>query len=385
MTQHVATEKATMVELLRWDGVFTPAILEDWRDLLRRIPDAPVFLHPEWLGYAAAAGLERPTRLLRISLRGRALALLPLVPRGPGAWMAATPFCMDTAVRLVDPVTAPQAWQGIGTAMRRWPSLGLLSPGMINRAETLAELHAMADAGALPLCDHALDPSYLVPLAGEWPLFLAGLRPSMREKLRRGDQYLARHPDHARVTAAMTPREIAVTLEALFCLYRQRWGGQVGGSPLCPPRNAAFYRTVLPWAVAHDYGALLALSLDGRTLAVGSMLHIPEQPVAYYHFTVRDDTAERLPDALSSPGLVLTGHVIQWAIARGARALCMGRGAADYKRQLGADGRPLWQPVLARSPLAGALLPPLGEGLHILARLPVHLRHHLRRVSRRAA
>ncbi|OPZ80026.1 MAG: hypothetical protein BWY76_03466 [bacterium ADurb.Bin429] len=154
---------------------------------------------------------------------------------------------------------------------------------------------------------------------------------------------------------------------------------------MCPPRSAAFYTAVLPWAVAHDYGALLTLSLDGRTLAVGSMLHIPGLPRAYYHFTARDDTIKRLPDAISSPGLILTGQVIQWAIARGARALCMGRGAAEYKRQFGARELPLWRPVLARSPLADALLPPLGAGLRILARLPIHLRHHLSRSLRRAA
>jgi hypothetical protein len=316
-------------------------------------------------------------------LDGRPIALLPLSSPGPGVWSALAPFCMDTAIRLIDPVEEDHVWQGFAAAVSQWPSLGLLKLGALSQPASWTRLCAVASAQALPLRDDLPGPSYHVPLAADWPAFLAGLGPSMRDKLRRGHGFFARNPDRARVTLAIDPGEIDAAWDTLVRLYRLRWGHQLGGSPLCSARHVAFSRAVLQWAVAHEYGALLTLWYEGRRVAVGSMLHIPGQRIAYYHFTARDETIAPLPHALKSPGLILTGEVIHWAMGRGARTLCMGSGAADYKLLFGAREQPVWQPVLARSPLAVLLLPRLHGAVHVLTRLPVHLRYYARAVFSR--
>ncbi len=354
----------------RWGSGLTPEMRAIWRAVLARIPDAPVFLYPEWLETAAAAGMVRPAYLLQVRRDGETAMLLPLTARGPLAWAVPDPLCMDTAIRLIDPECADIAWAGVARAMRAHRGLAHLGLGRMVDEACLHGLRAAAPA-EMPLHDRPLDPSYHVPLAA-WPAYVAGLGRSMRDKLRRIETYLAAHPAEF-VAGPVDAAETAPVLDSLIRLYRRRWGGQVGGSALCDAHTADFYRTVLHWAIAHDYGALLTFRRGAQVLAAGSALHIPGQPTAYFHLMARDEDPDPLPRAVESPGIVLTTRVVQWAIARGARTLCMGRGDPGYKLLLGATPTPLWQPTLARTPLADVVLPVVQRGLHLLTRLPVHL------------
>jgi hypothetical protein len=54
-----------------------------------------------------------------------------------------------------------------------------------------------------------------------------------------------------------------------------------------------------------------------------------------------------------------------------------------YLRLIGGEDIPQWELTVARSPLAVRLLRKVDTALHIVRRLPAHLRYHLSRLGKK--
>lgn len=370
--------------VLPWDVTPDSPLLAAWLEVLARAPETQIFSHPEWLRLAAAAGVPAPGRVLVISHDDRPIGIFPLLRAHAWHWELSTFFTLDTAIAVVDPAAQDQAWAGLSAWLRRQPGAGLLALGPWGAQEETTFVREAAITQGLHVRTEVLDPSYEAPLPESWGAFLRGLGKATRDKLREVENYQAKHPGAINTGPVTDTAQIDVAITELVRLYRQRWGHQVGGSLLCDPRNAAFFRQMIHWAVARGYGALIRVAHGEQTRVVGVAFHLPGQRRAYYYTVARDLERHEGPRAMNSPGIILVAEIIRWAIERGAAVLVMGRGTAFYKERLGARPVAQYELTLASSALAGAVLPAVSRAVHVLHRLPVHLSYHARRILKRA-
>jgi CelD/BcsL family acetyltransferase involved in cellulose biosynthesis len=349
-------------------------LLDCWQTVVRHAPDTPVFARPEWVLQAVRSGVTRQAALLVAYQAGVPIGMLPVQPVIPGYWQALMPFSMSGAALAARPGMTETVWTHVAAWLRARGGPGLLT----------AELSAVGPPlpAGLAVGRHAVPPNLRVPLGESWEAFVARRGRSTRRKLNTLAARLHDGIPGLSIDIITREAEAPAAMDTLISLYRRRWADQVGGSPLCTGCNAHFLREAMRWAVSRGYGIIPVIRYHGRPIALGTVLAIPGQQTAYYHFTVRDPAGE-VPALVNSPGTALAVVVAQWAIAHGYQTLDMGRGSAGYKQLLG--GEPCGQErlSLATSPLAAAVLPRLARAGYLLQRLPLHIGYHAGRWLRR--
>jgi CelD/BcsL family acetyltransferase involved in cellulose biosynthesis len=345
-----------------------------WQQVLATMPDASPFACPEWVDLAARCGMVSATRLLIARDAGRPIAVIPIQQTGPHLWEVIAPLSMTGATMVIDPAYADLAWTQVGAWLR--------AQGVAALRMTLCGDAPPVDTPApLPGACQELSPGQVVPLAESWDAFVQGRGRSTRRKLNTLATRLQEGEPGLSIELIDQEAGADAAIADLVRLYRQRWGDQVGGSTLCAPSCADFFHRVMRWALREGHGVIPLIRYHGRTIVIGTVLAMPGQQTAYYHFTVRDTTVEA-PVLANSPGTALAVAIVRWAIARNFTQLNMGRGNNRYKQLLGGEPLPFTQRVLATSTLAASLLPGISRGLHILQRLPMHLSYRVGQLVR---
>lgn len=193
---------------------------------------------------------------------------------------------------------------------------------------TLAALRSAAEALGWKVTQTRFRPCPVLELPDDWEAYLAGLDKKQRHELRRKMRRAAEHPEGAqwRIVGSSDGLEQAVDdFIRLMAL---------------DARKAAFLTPMMQTQIKHS--ALAAHSSGWLQLAV---LDIGGQSAAGY---LNFDYGGRLwvynsfvdPEHFgSSPGWVLMGHIIRWAIDSGRDEVDFLRGGEPYKYQLGGRDR----------------------------------------------
>jgi CelD/BcsL family acetyltransferase involved in cellulose biosynthesis len=130
-------------------------------------------------------------------------------------------------------------------------------------------------------------------------------------------------------------------LEALIRLHEARWASQGQPGVLQGAALRAFHREVAQGFLARGALLLLALRLDGETIAV--LYGFQEGSTVYCYLQGFEPRFEKL-----SPGVMVVGAAVEEAVQRGARTLDFLRGKEEYKYRWGAKDRVTWRKRLRR-------------------------------------
>lgn len=362
-------------EVVPWTGTLIPQLRRDWELILSTLQRTPVFIYPECLEIAVRSEMVKLWCMLVIRKGKHTIALLPLQKRTP--WTAEVcyhPMWEDTPPVLIDPLAAEQAWRGIAHWLRDMPALGMLSLGRRHHSAQLETIQQLACAANIFPCPRPVTADMWITLPRTWEEFLAELGHATRKTIHRREHQLRRDFGAEFTMQVYTGADIPQeALEELMRLHQQRWAG-CRGSYFDAARNRTFYRELVRWAAGKGYAYLPILRINGRTIDVGTIFHIPGQDIAYAHCVARDI------DALSgnySAGTVMFTHVCRWAIEHGIRHLSLGVGSTYYKSLFGGREQAQSELFFAQSRNSANVLMKVDPGLQIVRRLPHEVKTRL--------
>lgn len=322
---------------MRAEALTTDAALDalrpEWDRLWRRAAEgATPFQSPAWLlPWWRAFGTGRP-RVATLRGDGRLLGLLPLYLLDEGSETKLLPIGVgvsDYLDALLDPDAPPDAAERLlAAALDASPeatSCDLLD---------LPPSAALRDSPAPPgWRDGGTRPAETCPVLDLPP---GATLPDVLSRSRRNALRTARNrADRAggvsiRTATADTLDEC---LDALVSLHRARWGarGEPGGV-LADPRVVALHREAAPGLLARGALRLQVLHLGGAPAAAHHALLGGCRVLLYL-------TGFDAARARESPGAILLGDLIEWALAQGWRELHFLRGGEGYKYAWGAVDR----------------------------------------------
>jgi CelD/BcsL family acetyltransferase involved in cellulose biosynthesis len=257
---------------------------------------------------------------------GSLVALLPLVAAGAATSRLVGGADVSDYLDLVCVAgREEEAWAALlgarGVAGPAW-ELHAVPAG----SPTVRALPGLAAAAGL-VADVAVEERcpILDPLPASWDAYLAGLTGKQRHELTRKMRRLERESPAARVTAAVTPDDVARRLDDFLVLHRL---SRVGKARFMDDRMEGFFRGVVT-ALAAEQGARVWL-LDTGAGPIASFVTLEwDATVGLYNSGFHPERA-----ALS-PGLVLLAHVVRDAIERGKRRFDFLRGEERYKYDFG--------------------------------------------------
>jgi len=358
-----------------WSTPLPAEAVAIWEEMSRVDREAPVFTRHEWLELAAQAGAITPWGIIVVRRNQQAVGLFPLRKRSLWTWEMLAFFSQDNPQMLIDPEHEEMAWTGLARWMAKTPAVGALSLGACSDARRVERFQRIFREQQLHVKVTPLAVSSVHSrLAANWQEFLGIIEPSHRKDLLRAERLLFRDFADARIEYLTDPDACLETLEEMICLYRRRWGETAGGCIFDNPRNVAFYRAAVHWAVKNGFAAVSTLRARGRLIVAGTKFHIPGQDMLFEQFIIR------VPDILPnrySPGLVESCHSVRWAMSLGVKTINQGAGALPYKLMFNGSAIPLQQVTAVRGRVAGLACITADRALHIIKRLPVHIRHHL--------
>lgn len=346
-------QAAALADTLRVQPIhqtIPPELQAGWLDMLGS-PDALPFIRPEWFAALCNAHLRRRWFVLTLEQQERLAALLPIEQRTPWTAEIAAPMSPATGPLLLAADAEEAFWQALAAWLRRGP-IAMLGLGRYDTAR-MQHLTALAGAHGLTPIIHTVGPVVWVSLPRTWEEYLQRLSGSHRYKVRHAESEIQRDFPAAEYAISTDLAECLPAIDDVIRLNCLRFAGEKARSYLADPQMADFYRQAMRWIIAQGYGAMCTLRIRQQTVAVVGAIHLPGHANAYYHMVGRDPQA--IPNNYS-PGFALACHVIRWAMARGAQALCLGQGSLPYKYHLGGVDTVLHEVQIARSPLAGAIL-----------------------------
>ena len=203
---------------------------------------------------------------------------------------------------------------------------------------TLASMEAIAPARGWNVSRERLSPCPVVSLDGGWEAYLARLdrkqRHELRRKLRRADEF----PEKVELRIVSPSDDIQVQMESFLTLMAF---GADKARFLQPAMRGQF--------VALTREAFICGCLHLAFLDVGGV-----PAAAFWSFDYRDrlwvyNSGFNPVYASLSPGWVLLGRLIQWAIDHGRREIDLLRGDEAYKFRLGGVERSIYRLTLTRS------------------------------------
>ncbi len=314
------------------------ALRPEWEALWRRAAaatGATPFQSPAWLlPWWRALGTGRPrAAALRGGEDGRLLGLLPLYLLAEGEetkLLSIGVGVSDYLDALLDPDAPPDAaGRLLAAALAASPEatscdLTDLPPGA-----------ALRDAPAPPgWRDEGTRPTEPCPVLALPPgAALADVLSRRRRAALRNARNRAERAGGCAVRTA-DAETLDECLGALVALHRARWDarGEPGGV-LADPRVLALHRDAAPGLLAQGVLRLQVLRLAGVPAAAHYALLGGGRRVLLY---LSGFDASR---ARESPGAILLGELIEWALANGCRELHFLRGDEGYKYTWGAEDR----------------------------------------------
>jgi CelD/BcsL family acetyltransferase involved in cellulose biosynthesis len=310
------------------------ALRPEWEALWRRAAaETTPFQSPAWLlPWWRAFGTGRPRAAALRGDGGKLLGLLPLYLLEEGSETKLLPVGIgvsDYLDALLDPDAPPDAAERLlAAALAASPEatscdLTDLPPGAALRCAPAPP--GWRDEGARPT-----EPCPVLALPPGATLSEA-LSRRRRAALRNARNRAARAGGCAIRTA--TADTLDDCLGALVALHRARWGarGEPGGV-LADPRVLALHREAAPGLLAEGALRLQVLHLGGAPAAAHYALLGGGRVLLY----LSGFDAAR---ARESPGAMLLGDLVEWALAEGWRELHFLRGDEEYKYGWGAVDR----------------------------------------------
>lgn len=316
------------------------AIEHEWAALWARVPDATPFQHPAWLVPWWRHLGEGELRLRVLREQEGLAALLPLYVHRGAARHSLFLIGIGTTDYL-DALVAPGHAEAVMAALFRsfvadgfdraeWPQLRAGSPLLCGAAPP-----GWHDAS------EAAEPCPLLVL----PDSAEGLRASIPGKTLRDLRTARRRAAEAGATFEQaTETTLDEIREALLRLHAARWAGREEPGVLAAPPVRAMHREAIPALLRNGLPWLTALRLGGEVVAVLYALADPPgraRRTLHLYLQGFDPALERL-----SPGLLLVGEALDFAMAEGFHALDFLRGQERYKAFWGATPTATFRRVL---------------------------------------
>lgn len=176
--------------------------------------------------------------------------------------------------------------------------------------------------------EEGLQPCPMITLEGDWDTYLMGLkkkqRHELRRKLRNADSYAEEVRFHILTKGDPLEESIATYIELM--------GFDPRKSEFLNPKMEENIRELIKIALAGDWLVLAFLEAGGKKIAANMNFDYGNR-LWVYNSGIHPDYYDL------SPGWVLLGHTIQWAIEHGRNAVDFMRGDEKYKYRLGGEDR----------------------------------------------
>jgi CelD/BcsL family acetyltransferase involved in cellulose biosynthesis len=194
---------------------------------------------------------------------------------------------------------------------------------------------------------------------------------SFRKRLRSKEKKLQALPGY-RYAIATDDADITRLLDWFFQVKPLRMAEQRLPNVFAEPGVEAFVREACMTRLASGNRAIdiHALCCDEEVIALFAGV------ADHDRFSMMFNTYTLSPHAHWSPGLILMRHIIDHYAGRGYRALDLGIGSDDYKRQFCRDDEPLVDSFIAltaRGRLAATALAAINRGKHVVKHSPALL------------
>lgn len=325
------------------------ALAGEWNALLDRSATRVPFLRHEVqsLWWSTLGGGEWPSGELWLGVardtRGELLGLCPLFrPGGPKAngrlHLIGSFEISDYLDLIAPPVLMRDLSVALLTALESEPSVaGLDLYNLPEASPTLTALESAARERGWNASRRRLQPCPVVSLRGGWEAYLSRLDKKQRHELRRKMRRAEESTPGAHLRLVSPQDDVQAQAEAFLQLMARDPGK---ASFLTAPMRAHFLGLT---QAAFDCACLCLAFLD-----VGS-----EPAAAYWCFDYRDrlwvyNSGINPAYASLSPGWVLLGQLIQWAMDHGRREIDFLRGDESYKSRLGGVERSIYRLTLTR-------------------------------------
>jgi CelD/BcsL family acetyltransferase involved in cellulose biosynthesis len=300
---------------------------EAWQALHARTRLRSPFLTWTWQSHWARSFAEGGRlEIWQVSDAGGPVALLPLYEAEPGIFrLLGGTDVSDYLDLIADDGREEEAWaallaaRGASTAVWDLHAVPAASP-------TVTALPSLAVAAGLAATAGVEERCPVLALPDSWDAYLAKLTAKQRHELTRKMRRLEREAPDARASFAADPAELAARFDAFLDLHRR---SREGKARFMDARMAEFFRTTA-LALA-ELGMVRLAFLEAGGAPIASFLTLEwEDTVGVYNSGFAPERA-----ALA-PGVVLLGHLIRDAIARGRRRFDFLRGEERYKYDFGA-------------------------------------------------
>lgn len=326
-----------------------PALAGEWNDLLDRSATRVPFLRHEaasvW--WSTLGGGEWPGGRLWLGTAreadGRLAAICPLfMPEGPAAGgrlhLIGSFEISDYLDLIAPPERSAETCEALLRALESHGEIrGLELYNLPEASPTLASLESLAPGLGWSTARQRLSPCPVVTLAGGWEAYLARLDKKQRHELRRKLRRAEAHPAEVELRIVAPSDDVRAEMESFLGLMSL---------------DASKARFLQP-AMRRQFVALTDEAFRCGCLHL-AFLDVGGVPAAaYWSF----DYGNRLwvynsglnpAHAALSPGWVLLGRIIQWAIDAGRSEIDFLRGDEDYKYRLGGVEHAIYRLSLSR-------------------------------------
>ena len=297
-----------------------------WQALHARTRLRSPFLTWTWQSHWAEFFTEgRRLEVWQVTDAGGLVALLPLYEAAPGTFrLLGGTDVSDYLDLIAEDGREEEAWAALLAA--RAASTAVWDLHAVPAASpTVTALPSLAAAAGLRAVAAVEERCPVLSLPDSWDAYLARLTGKQRHELTRKMRRLEREAPDARVTSLDDPAALAARFDDFLDLHRR---SRTGKARFMDARMAAFFRTAV-------------VALAGLGMARLSFLETGGAPIAAFLTLEWDGTVGLYNSGFAperaalAPGVVLLGHLIREAIARGRRRFDFLRGEERYKYDFG--------------------------------------------------
>ncbi len=210
---------------------------------------------------------------------------------------------------------------------------------MLDSSPTLLALQSDAATAGWQVSIERLQHSPYIPLPGDWEAYLAGIDKKQRHEIRRKMRRAEESETPARWYFASNAATLDAEIDAFLLLMKNDGDKEI----FLRPAMQDFMRRVIHYAFEEKTLQLAFLEVDGQKAAAYLSFDYLNRIWVYNSGLNRDFQS-------LSPGWVLLGYLLQWAIEHGRTEFDFMRGDEEYKYRFGA---------IDRSVMRVELIPPL--------------------------
>lgn len=310
-----------------------------WEDVLGRDPEAGVFSHPAWL------------RVWWETMGTGELLVAVVWDDDEPIAVFASCTCVDEDGLLsflgsedVTDEQVPVAVPGREVEALRFYLSWAFGDGRFSRLRFhsvhehdrwLDALEQVAQTEGMTVSREQVDVAPAIDLPSTFDDYLASLKGHDRHELRRKRRRLSEAGEWRVRRAHVVGWE--EDLAAFFAFHRDAPGDKGG---FFTPERERFFRRLAADLFLLGLARLDVLELSGEVVAATFSFEFRDT-FALYNSSFRADLAKL------APGMVLTGCLIEEAIAAGRRTFDFLRGDERYKKRFGPRARPVWELTLA--------------------------------------